>query len=166
MFAARGNRIFTTVGSAKKCEAALALGAGRAINYHEEDFVAVTKKETGGKGVDVILDMVGGDYIQRNIEAAAPWGRIVNIAYQQSFRADLNFAPVLTKRLTLAATTLRARTPEQKSAIRDADFAKETSELTRAQILTQAGTSVLAKFTTAKSKRPLPMAATSLSVTS
>ncbi|HWY65480.1 MAG TPA: NAD(P)H-quinone oxidoreductase [Rhizomicrobium sp.] len=120
MFAARGNRIFTTVGSAKKCEVARALGAGRAVNYHEEDFVAAFKKETGGKGVDVILDMVGGDYVQRNIEAAAAWGRIVNIAYQQSFRAEVNFMPVLTKRLTLAATTLRARTPEQKRAIRDA----------------------------------------------
>jgi NADPH:quinone reductase-like Zn-dependent oxidoreductase len=69
--------------------------------------------------VDVILDMVGGDYIQRNIEAAAPWGRIVNIAYQNGFRAEVNFAPVLAKRLTLAATTLRGRTREQKRAIRD-----------------------------------------------
>jgi len=68
----------------------------------------------------VILDMVGGDYVQRNIEAAAAWGRIVNIAYQKSFRAEVNFAPVLTKRLTLAATTLRGRTPDQKRAIRDA----------------------------------------------
>ena len=80
----------------------------------------MVKEETGGKGVDVILDMVGGDYIQRNIEAAASWGRIVNIAYQQGFQAEVNFAPVLTKRLTLAATTLRGRTPEQKRAIRDA----------------------------------------------
>lgn len=119
MFAARGHRIFTTVGSEEKCQAARALGAGRAINYREEDFVAVLKKETGGNGVDVILDMVGGDYVQRNIDAAAPWGRIVNIAYQKSFRAEVNFAPVLTKRLTLAATTLRGRTQEQKRAIRD-----------------------------------------------
>jgi NADPH2:quinone reductase len=80
MFAAQGNRIFTTVGSAAKCETARELGAARAINYREEDFVAVVKDETQGKGVDVILDMVGGDYVQRNIEAAAPWGRIVNIA--------------------------------------------------------------------------------------
>jgi putative PIG3 family NAD(P)H quinone oxidoreductase len=120
MFAAQGNRIFTTVGSAAKCETARELGAARAINYREEDFVAVVKDETQGKGVDVILDMVGGDYVQRNIEAAAPWGRIVNIAYQKSFRAEVNFAPVLTKRLTLAATTLRGRTPDQKRAIRDA----------------------------------------------
>jgi NADPH:quinone reductase len=76
--------------------------------------------ETGAKGVDVILDMVGGGYIQRNIEAAVPWGRIVNIAYQDGARAEVNFAPVLAKRLTLAATTLRGRTPDQKRAIRDA----------------------------------------------
>jgi len=120
MFAVRGHYIFTTAGSEEKCEAARRLGAARAINYREEDFVAVVKEETGGKGVDVILDMVGGDYIQRNIEAAAAWGRIVNIAYQKSFRAEVNFTPVLTKRLTLAATTLRGRTPEQKRAIRDA----------------------------------------------
>ena len=120
MFAARGHRIFTTVGSEAKCEAARKFGAGRAINYRDEDFVAVVKAETEGKGVDVILDMIGGDYVQRNIEAAAPWGRIVNIAYQKSFRAEVNFAPVLTKRLTLAATTLRGRTEAQKRAIRDA----------------------------------------------
>jgi NADPH:quinone reductase len=76
--------------------------------------------ETGGKGVDVILDMVGGAYIQRNIEAAAVWGRIVNIAYQDGARTEVNFAPVLTKRLTLAATTLRGRSWDQKQAIRDA----------------------------------------------
>ena len=120
MFAARGHRAFTTAGSDEKCAAAEALGAARAINYRREDFVAMAKAETGGKGVDVILDMVGGDYIQRNIEAAAPWGRIVNIAYQQGFRAEVNFAPVLSKRLTLAATTLRARTASEKQAIRDA----------------------------------------------
>ena len=109
MFAARGHHVFTTAGSEEKCEAARGFGAARAINYRSEDFVAVVKDETGGKGVDVILDMVGGDYIQRNIEAAAPWGRIVNIAYQEGFKAEVNFAPVLTKRLTLAATTLRGR---------------------------------------------------------
>ncbi|HJT43075.1 MAG TPA: NAD(P)H-quinone oxidoreductase [Rhizomicrobium sp.] len=120
MLAARGHTIFTTVGSEEKCQAARKLGAARAINYRSEDFVAVVKKETGGKGVDVILDMVGGDYIQRNIEAAAPWGRIVNIAYQKGFRAEVNFTQVLTKRLSLAATTLRGRTAGEKRAIRDA----------------------------------------------
>ena len=120
MFAARGHHIFTTVGSDKKCEAARGFGAARAINYRSEDFARVVKEETNGKGVDVILDMVGGSYIQRNIEAAAPWGRIVNIAYQESFKAEVNFRPVLTKRLTLAATTLRGRDAAQKQAIRDA----------------------------------------------
>src|SRR5206468_650901 len=120
IFASRGHRILTTVGSEAKCQAAQSLGAARAINYRQEDFVAVAKAETGGKGVDVILDMVGGDYVQRNMEAAAPWGRIVNIAYQSGFRAEVNFAPVLTKRLTLAATTLRGRSPAQKQAILDA----------------------------------------------
>jgi len=120
IFAGRGHRIFTTVGSDQKCEAARKFGAARAINYRQEDFVAVVKSETGGTGVDVILDMVGGDYVQRNITAAAPWGRIVNIAYQSGFRTEVDFTQVLTKRLTLAATTLRGRTPEQKRAIRDA----------------------------------------------
>ena len=119
IFAARGHRIFTTAGSDEKCRAAHGFGAAYAINYRKGDFVAAIKTETGGAGVDVILDMVGGDYVQRNIEAAAPWGRIVNIAYQKSFRAEVNFAPVLTKRLTLAATTLRGRTAAQKQAIRD-----------------------------------------------
>jgi putative PIG3 family NAD(P)H quinone oxidoreductase len=119
IFAARGHRVFTTAGSDEKCAAAKNLGAARAINYRREDFVAVVKEESGDRGVDVILDMVGGSYVQRNITAAAVWGRIVNIAYQESFTASVNFAPVLTKRLTLAATTLRSRDAGQKQAIRD-----------------------------------------------
>lgn len=119
IFAARGHHVFATAGSTEKCDACLGFGAARAINYHKEDFVAVIRQKTDGKGVDVILDMVGGAYIQRNIEAAAVWGRIVNIAYQDGARAEVNFTPVLVKRLTLAATTLRGRTPEQKRAIRD-----------------------------------------------
>jgi len=118
--AARGHQVFATAGSAQKCAAIARLGATRAINYREEDFVEVVKKETGGKGVDVILDMVGGDYIQRNMSAAALWGRIVNIAYQSGMQATVNFAPLLMKRLSLLATTLRARTNEEKGAIRDA----------------------------------------------
>ena len=120
IFADRGHRIFTTAGSEEKCEAARKFGAARSINYRKEDFVAVVKAETGGKGVDVILDMLGADYVQRNITAAAPWGRIVNIAFQNGFRTEVDFTPVLTKRLTLAATTLRGRTMDQKGAIRDA----------------------------------------------
>jgi NADPH2:quinone reductase len=120
IFAARGHRVFTTAGNDAKCKAAAKFGASRAINYHSEDFAAVVKAETGAAGVNVILDMVGGDYIQRNIGAAAVWGRIVNIAYQSGFKAEVNFAPVLTKRLTLAASTLRGRDQAQKRAIRDA----------------------------------------------
>jgi putative PIG3 family NAD(P)H quinone oxidoreductase len=118
--AARGHKVFTTAGSAEKCAAIAKLGATKAINYREQDFVEVVKAETGGKGVDVILDMVGGDYIQRNMSAAALWGRIVNIAYQSGMTANVNFAPLLMKRLSLLATTLRARSNEEKGAIRDA----------------------------------------------
>jgi putative PIG3 family NAD(P)H quinone oxidoreductase len=118
--AARGHRVFATAGNAEKCAAIQKLGATRAINYRDEDFVDVVKKETDGKGVDVILDMVGGDYIQRNMSAAALWGRIVNIAYQSGMQASVNFAPLLMKRLSLLATTLRARSNEEKGAIRDA----------------------------------------------
>lgn len=120
IFAGLGHRVFTTVGSDEKCDAARKFGAARGINYRSEDFVAAVKEETGGKGVDVILDMVGGDYVQRNIDAAAPAGRIVNIAYQKGFKTEVNFAPVLAKRLTLAATTLRSRADIEKQAIRDA----------------------------------------------
>ena len=112
--------VFTTAGNEGKLKTCLELGARRAIDYRNEDFVAVIKEETQGRGVDVILDMVGGDYIQRNIEAASLWGRIVNIAYQKGAEVRINFAPVIAKRLTLAATTLRARTHDEKAAIRDA----------------------------------------------
>ena len=84
--AARGHKVFTTAGSKEKCAACEKLGADRAINYREEDFVDVTRELTNGAGVDVILDMVGGDYIQRNFRAAARWGRIVNIAFQTGIR--------------------------------------------------------------------------------
>jgi NADPH2:quinone reductase len=120
MLHARGHSVFATAGSAEKCAACERLGAARAINYREADFVEVVRGETGGRGVDVILDMVGGDYIQRNMSAAAIWGRIVNIAYMSGMQAGVNFAPMLMKRLSLLATTLRARTPEEKGAIRDA----------------------------------------------
>ncbi len=118
--AARGHTVFATAGSAEKCAACEALGAAKAINYREQDFVEVVRAATGGKGVDVILDMVGGDYIQRNMSAAALWGRIVNIAYQSGMQANVNFAPMLMKRLSLLATTLRARSNQEKGAIRDA----------------------------------------------
>jgi NADPH2:quinone reductase len=116
---ARGHKVFATAGSEEKCNACAALGA-RAVNYKTEDFVAVIQAETQGKGVDVILDMVGGDYIQRNMTAAAPWGRIVNIAYQKGSTAEINFLPLMLKRLSLMGSTLRNRSVGEKAAIRDA----------------------------------------------
>jgi putative PIG3 family NAD(P)H quinone oxidoreductase len=120
MLSARGHKVFATAGNAEKCAACESLGAAKAINYREQDFVVEIAATTGGKGVDVILDMVGGDYIQKNMSAAALWGRIVNIAYQNGTTATVNFAPMLMKRLSLLATTLRARSAEEKGAIRDA----------------------------------------------
>jgi putative PIG3 family NAD(P)H quinone oxidoreductase len=118
--AVRGQTVFATAGSDEKCRACESLGARRAINYHREDFVEVICAETEGAGVDVILDMVGGDYIARNFQAAALKGRIVNVAFQAGWTATVNFAPMLMKRLTLAATTLRSRSNAEKGAIRDA----------------------------------------------
>jgi NADPH:quinone reductase len=120
LLAALSHEVFTTAGSAEKCRACVELGAGYAIDYKTQDFVAVVARETGGAGVDVILDMVGGDYIQRNMRAAAPWGRIVNIAYQKGATVEVDFNPMLRKKLSLSATTLRGRSNAEKGAIRDA----------------------------------------------
>ena len=117
---ARWHTVFATAGSAEKCAACEKLGAARAINYREEDFVEAVKAETNGKGVDVILDMVGGDYIERNFRALAVWGRLVNIAFLGGMTATVNFGLMLMKRLTFLATTLRARPNAEKGAIRDA----------------------------------------------
>lgn len=112
-----GCSVYTTVGNAEKANFCEQLGADLVVNYREQDFVEVLTEHAGGQGVDVILDMVGGDYVQRNMELAAREGRIVNIAYQQGFQAEVNFAPVMLKRLTLTGSTLRAREPEFKAAL-------------------------------------------------
>jgi putative PIG3 family NAD(P)H quinone oxidoreductase len=117
--AARGHVVFTTAGSAEKCRACEQLGAAKAINYREEDFVDVTRQATQDEGVDVILDMVGGDYIERNFRTLARGGRLVNIAFQGGMTANVNFGLMLMKRLTFMATTLRARSNGEKGAIRD-----------------------------------------------
>ncbi len=117
--AARGARVFATAGTADKCAACERLGAERAINYRDEDFVAVVKDLTGGEGVDVILDMVGGDYIQRNIKALRTEGRIVFIAFLGGAKAEIDFLPLMLKRATLTGSTLRPRSVEQKSVITD-----------------------------------------------
>lgn len=111
-----GARVYATAGTEAKCRVCEKLGALRGINYQEEDFVEVMKQITG-RGADVILDMVGGSYIQRNIQTAARDGRIVNIAYQQGAVAEVNFMPVMMKRLTLTGSTLRARSPVEKASI-------------------------------------------------
>ncbi|TPN78605.1 NAD(P)H-quinone oxidoreductase [Mesorhizobium sp. CU2] len=112
-----GATVITTAGSKQKCEACLKLGADRAINYREEDFVAGVSDATAGRGADVILDMVGGDYVARNYEAAAVEGRIVQIAVQGGAVAPTNFATLMIKRLTHTGSTLRPRTVEFKAAI-------------------------------------------------
>lgn len=115
-----GARVFATAGSAEKCAACVKLGADAAINYREQDFVAEVKALTEKRGVDVILDMVGGDYIPRNIEAAARDGRIVSIAFLNGSVAEVNFMPVMLKRLTLTGSTLRPRSIAEKAGIADA----------------------------------------------
>jgi NADPH2:quinone reductase len=114
---ARGARVIVTVGSPEKAEACLKLGADVAINYNTQDFVAETKKATGGKGAEVIIDMVAGDYIQRNYEAAAMDGRVVQIAFQQPPKAMVDFRPLLMKRLWHTGSGLRPRPVQDKAAI-------------------------------------------------
>lgn len=112
-----GATVFATAGGPEKCRACEALGADRAIDYKAEDFVQAVKEATGDRGVDLILDMVGGDYLPRNIEALAPEGRHVSIAFMSGPKAEINIQKIMAKRLTLTGTTLRARTVAQKGAI-------------------------------------------------
>ncbi|MFA5663697.1 NAD(P)H-quinone oxidoreductase [Castellaniella sp.] len=114
---AHGARVFTTVGNADKERACLQYGADVAINYHEVDFTDVVARETGGQGVDVILDMVGGDYIERNIQSLALEGRLVQIAFLEGSRIKLDAMPIMLRRLTFTGSTLRARSVAQKSAL-------------------------------------------------
>jgi NADPH:quinone reductase len=113
---ALGVKVFATAGTAEKCAAITTLGAV-AINYREQDFVGQIKSETSGQGVNVILDMVGGDYIQRNFSAAANDGRIVNIAFLNGSKVQLDVMPLMLKRLTLTGSTLRAQSPNAKAQI-------------------------------------------------
>jgi putative PIG3 family NAD(P)H quinone oxidoreductase len=112
-----GAYVITTAGSHDKCEACLKLGADRAINYRTEDFAAAVKEATGGKGVNLILDMVGGDYIERNYEAAALDGRIVQIAFLNGAKTTTDVSKLMVKRLTHTGSTLRNRPVEFKAGI-------------------------------------------------
>jgi NADPH2:quinone reductase len=117
---ARGSRVFATAGSPEKCAACERLGAERAINYRDEDFVAVVRGLSGGAGVDVVLDIVGGDYFARNIDALAVEGRLVEIATLQGVKAELNIQTIMQRRLTITGSTLRARPIADKAAIAQA----------------------------------------------
>ncbi len=111
---ALGARVFATAGTAEKCAACTALGAERAINYRTEDFTAILQ---AAGGADLILDMVGGSYLPRNIKALADDGRLVQIAFLSGAKLELNFTEVMTRRLTLTGSTLRPQSPEAKARI-------------------------------------------------
>ena len=115
-----GAKVMVTAGSADKCAACTALGADLAVDYKQQDFVAESVAFSNGQGIDVILDMVGGDYFQRNIQAAARHGRIVNIAHLQGSKAEIDMMPVMLKNLTLTGSTLRARALEEKTRLTEA----------------------------------------------
>ena len=124
MAAAFGATVFTTAGSAEKCAACERLGAIRAINYHEEDFVDVIKALTDNAGVNVVLDMVGGSYTPRNLNLLAKEGRLVQIAILGGPKTEINWIPVMLRRLTLTGSTLRSRPIAVKAAIAKALQAK------------------------------------------
>jgi len=115
--AARGARVLATAGTDEKCRACEALGAAAAINYRNTDFVAGVKDATAGRGVDVILDIVGGSYTTRNLECLARDGRLVQIGLMGGADTALSLRPILLRRLTITGSTLRIRTPEEKGAI-------------------------------------------------
>ena len=112
-----GARVLTTAGSDEKCEAAKKLGAEHAFNYKTTDWVAESKKVTGGRGVDVILDIVGGDYIPRNLDLLAVEGRLLQIAFLKHARAEIDFSIMMRKRAWITGSTLRPRSPAEKGAI-------------------------------------------------
>ena len=114
---ALGNPVLATAGSDEKCRACVELGAARAINYRSEDFVAVAKEFTGGRGVDVILDMVAGDYVPREMQCLADDGRLVIIALLGGAKAGIDLGAVLRRRLVITGSTLRPRPVEFKAAI-------------------------------------------------
>ena len=118
--AAFGARVIATAGNSEKAAACVQLGAGHCVDYRSEDYVAAVREFTGGRGADLILDMVGGDYIQRNIQCAAEDGRIVQIAFLQGSAVSVNLMPLMLKRLTLTGSTLRARSPAFKAALANA----------------------------------------------
>lgn len=112
-----GATVYATAGSDEKCDACRRLGAGLAVNYRTADFVAAVRSATGGRGVNVVLDIIGGDYLARNISCLALHGRLVQIGLIGGARAQIDLRPVLQNRLTITGSTLRVRTVEEKGAI-------------------------------------------------
>ena len=125
---AKGARVFATAGDDERCRACEELGAERAINYRTEDFVKILKEATDGAGIDVILDMVGGDYIARNLKILAMEGRIVFIAFLGGSKREIDFLPLMMKRGTITGSTLRARSVEEKGLIAE-ELAREVLPL-------------------------------------
>ncbi|MBI3372490.1 MAG: NAD(P)H-quinone oxidoreductase [Betaproteobacteria bacterium] len=117
MVAAMGNRVFATAGSDDKCAACVRLGAEIAINYRTQDFAEAVKKATGGNGVDVILDMVGGDYVPRELKCMADEGRLVMIAFLRGPKTELDLNELMRRRLKITGSTLRPRPVEFKGAV-------------------------------------------------
>jgi putative PIG3 family NAD(P)H quinone oxidoreductase len=117
--AVRGHTVFATAGSADKCRFCESLGARRAFDYKTQDFVAETAKETAGRGVNVVLDMVGGSYVARNLQVLAPEGRLVMIATQGGAKGEIDVMRIMQQRLVVTGSTLRPRSAEFKRAIRD-----------------------------------------------
>jgi NADPH2:quinone reductase len=115
-----GAKVMVTAGGPDKCDACTNLGADLAVNYNLDDFVEASVAFSDGRGIDVILDMVGGSYFQRNIQAAARGGRIINIAHLQGSKAEIDMMPVMLKNLTLTGSTLRARATEEKTRLTQA----------------------------------------------
>ncbi len=129
-----GARAFATAGSDEKCSKCKELGAVAAINYRTQDFVEEIKRATSGQGVDLILDMVGGDYINRNLECLALEGRLVQIAFLKGAKAEVNFAALMVKRQTITGSTLRPRSVAEKGAIAQALEAKVWPLLAKGQV--------------------------------
>lgn len=132
---AAGARVFVTVGNEAKAKACLDAGAHHAISYRNEDFADAVARLTEGRGVDMILDMVGGDYIERNLKSLALEGRLVQIAFLEGSRVTIDAMPIMLKRLTFTGSTLRARSAEQKAAIAAALEAKVWPMLERGEAL-------------------------------
>jgi NADPH:quinone reductase len=112
-----GARVFATAGSEEKCDACRRIGAELAVNYRTTDWVAACKEITSGRGVDLILDMVGGDYVTRNLDLLAVEGRLVQIAFLKTAKVELDLMQVMRRRLTITGSTLRPRSPEEKGQI-------------------------------------------------